>query len=138
MPGLTSLAGRACTPVPGTMPWCTRLLNLDCPLHVRMQRTKIGVVARGGEGERKTVVGIEGFRPELPRRDHGVRNVVAVFPGHGGADLYGELRRLEGKIVDHDRQILAASMDRRGDHRRHREAEAEVAQHCKQHHGYPS
>jgi hypothetical protein len=33
------------------MPWLEKLLNLDHPGHVRMQRTKIFVVARIGEGE---------------------------------------------------------------------------------------
>src|SRR5947209_1251508 len=112
------------------------LLNLDGALHVRMQRTKIGVVARRGERERVAVVGIERFRPELARRDDSVRNVVAVLPGHRGADLDDKLCRLEGEIVDHDRGLLAAGgCHLRRHHGRYREAEAEAAQGCVSHDG---
>src|SRR3954465_5135899 len=94
---LVSFAGsafsRAC-PV-SAMVWCSMLLDLDVPLHVRMQRTKIGVVAGRREGEGEAVVGVERLRPELAGRDHRVWNVVAILPGHGGADFDAELRRLE-------------------------------------------
>src|SRR4051812_21619495 len=110
------------------------LLNRDGALHMRVQRTKIGVVAGCRERERVAVVGIERFRPELARGDDGVGNVVAVLPGHGGADLHGKLCRLKGEIVDHDRQFLAARAgDLRGHHGSHREADAKAAQGCVTH-----
>src|SRR5206468_7501183 len=77
------------------MPWFEMLLNLDHPRHVRMQRTKIFVVARVGEGEREFLVGIQGLGPEFAGRHHRMRNVVPVGPGHRRADLDLELGRLE-------------------------------------------
>src|SRR3982074_2957241 len=82
------------------MPWFCSLLNLDHSGHVRMQRTKILVIACRRESERETIVGIQRFRPELSRGDDRVRDVIAIFPGHGGADLHRELGRLKGEIVD--------------------------------------
>src|SRR3981081_414139 len=90
-----------CTqPADIVMPWLRSLLNLDGPGHMRVQRTKILIVAGRGEGERKTVVGIHRLRPELARRDDGVRNVVVVLPGHGGAGLQRGRLRLKGEIAD--------------------------------------
>src|SRR4051812_16990307 len=88
--------------------WFGTLLNLDHPGHMRVQRTKILVVARCREREREAVVGIQRFRPEFAGRDDGVRNVVTVLPGDGRAGLHRELYRLKGEIVDVHHCVLGA------------------------------
>src|SRR5258708_12588216 len=80
------------------MLWFGSLLNLDCSGHMRVQRTKILVIAGRRESERKAVVGIERLGSELACRNDGVRNVIVVCPGHGGADLHRHLWRREGEI----------------------------------------
>src|SRR5258708_19025287 len=92
------------------MLWFGSLLNLDCSGHMRVQRTKILVIAGRRESERKAVVGIERLRSELACRNDGVRNVIVVGPGHGGADLHRHLWRREGEIVDrHAGGVLGVS-----------------------------
>src|SRR5258708_16078172 len=92
------------------MPWFGSLLNLDCSGHMRVQRTKILVIAGRRESERKAVVGIERLGSELACRNDGVRNVIVVGPGHGGADLHRHLWRREGEIF-HPHPLVSPGLD---------------------------
>src|SRR6266581_3801968 len=71
-----------------------------------VQRAKILVIARCGEGEREAVIGIQRLRPELARGHHRVGDVIMVGPGDGIADLHLELDWREGEIVDRYRDGL--------------------------------
>ena len=111
------------------MPRFPSLLNLDHPSHMRVQGTKIVVVAGGREGEGVTVVRIQGLRLEFSRGYHRVRDVVLVLPGHGRADFHGEFGGREGEVVDGHYHLFAMCP---GDLQRHgrcnRDAEAASAQ----------
>src|SRR5215212_4858692 len=104
------------------MPWFCSLFNLDHSSHMRVQRTKILVIARCREGEGKAVVGIQRFRSKLAGRDHVVRNVIVVRPGHRRAHLYRQLYRRECEVVHRHDGIFGSGMSsakKQGDCRSH-------------------
>src|SRR5689334_23316403 len=93
------------------MPWIWPLLNLDHPRHLRVQRAKVLVVTRGGEGEGEGAVGIHRLGAEFSRRNHGVRNVVVVDPGDGVANFHLQLYRREGEVVEGYLDLLGLRAD---------------------------
>src|SRR4051812_20067319 len=99
------------------MPWFDTLLNLHQPRHVRMQRAEVFVVAGRRKSEGEAAVGVQRLGPVLACRDHRMRNVVMVGPGHGVANLDRHFGRSEGEVVDGDLDGLCA--ERRGVEHKH-------------------
>jgi hypothetical protein len=69
--------------------------------HLRVDRAVVGIRSRLGKGVGEFFVRIAHLGPEhAVCADHGMRNVIAVGPGHRRSNRYRERLRSKTEVID--------------------------------------